>query len=286
MTLLAGIALDPKSFFEGGNPQVQGSSFDLTIGCIFDPDGKKVEGLFKIKPGHMVQVVSAEALKLSDSITGHVTYKTTMTRQGIWALTVGIVDPGWHGPISTTLLNFSRVDHAIAEGDPFLRVSLFQHDPVPAERLRKALSRDAYLKDIQKIAASRFPPTFLDTDNIAAAAGKNVLNKIRLEALGWVAGIAIVFTLLQIMINLFTGSRASVTDIDGVRVKLERMQEKLIEFERPARGSVSTPDVSRSSPASSAAAEAKGATEAPSSLPAPSTEPPATPSYTPAAPKQ
>ena len=109
MTLLAGNALDPKRFFTSGNPQVQGSSFDLTIGCIFDHQGKKVVGPFTIKPGHMVQVVSSEELKLSDQVTGHVTYKTTLTRQGIWALTVGIVDPGWTGPVSTTLLNFSRV---------------------------------------------------------------------------------------------------------------------------------------------------------------------------------
>jgi hypothetical protein len=50
MSLLTGNALDPKRFFKGGNPQAQGSSFDLTIGCIFDHQGKKVEGPFTIRP--------------------------------------------------------------------------------------------------------------------------------------------------------------------------------------------------------------------------------------------
>src|SRR5690348_9613144 len=106
MTLITGNALDPKTFFKEGQPSLQGSSFDLTIGSIFDQEGKKVEGLFTLKPGHMVQVVSTEVFNLSDRVTGHVTYKTTLTKKGIWALTVGIVDPGWDGPVATTLLNF------------------------------------------------------------------------------------------------------------------------------------------------------------------------------------
>src|SRR5262245_58360535 len=129
MVLVTGNSLDPKKFFSSGQPQVQASSFDLTIGSIFNNEGKKVDGQYTIQPGCLVQVVSSEVFSLSDCLTGHVTYKTTMTKKGIWALTVGIVDPGWDGPLATTLLNFSRVDHTIAAGDAFLRVSLFEHDP-------------------------------------------------------------------------------------------------------------------------------------------------------------
>ena len=81
----------------------------------------------------MVQVVSAEVFNLSATTTGHVTYKTELTKNVIWALTVGIVDPGWTGPVATTLLNFSRDDHAVALGDTFLRVTFFDHAAVPNE---------------------------------------------------------------------------------------------------------------------------------------------------------
>lgn len=228
MALLAGGELDPKRFFDGGNPQVQGSSFDLTIGCIFDHEGKQVDGLFTIKPGHMVQVVSAEVLNLSDRHTGHVTYKTTMTRQGIWALTVGIVDPGWNGPVATTLLNFSRVDHTVTSGDAFLRVSIFEHEPVPVTKLRKADPRETYLKDIQRIAASKFPPTFLDKDEIAEDAGKNVLDRIRKEALVWVGGIALIFTLAQAIVGYFASARANLTDIELLKAQVRALQTELL----------------------------------------------------------
>src|SRR5271170_2161389 len=106
MTLIAGAELASRHFLKSGNPKRRGSSFELTIGSIFDHDGNRVDGPFKLKPGHMVQVVSAEIFDLPDNVTGHVTYKTTLTKIGIWALTVGIVDPGWKAPVTTTLLNF------------------------------------------------------------------------------------------------------------------------------------------------------------------------------------
>src|SRR5580700_2190109 len=235
MTLVSGNSLDPKRFFKIGEPSPQGSSFDLTIGSIFDHKGKKVEGPFTIKPGHMVQVVSSEVFSLSDRFTGHVTYKTTLTKKGIWALTVGIVDPGWDGPVATTLLNFSRVDHAIAYGDPFLRVSIFEHDPVPSDKLRKAPPLEDYLTDIQKTAATMFPPTFLDSEKISEVAGAKVLDRIRKEALVWVVAIAVLFTVIQWVVNAFRPDRpiAEVTrkDLDALQAKIDLMQTRQLKLE-------------------------------------------------------
>lgn len=235
MTLVSGDLLKPESFFKGGQPAPQGSSFDLTIGCIFDHDGKKVEGPFTIKPGHMVQVVSSEVFSLTDRVTGHVTYKTTLTKKGIWALTVGIVDPGWDGPVATTLLNFSKVDHAIARGDAFLRVSFFEHAPVPADRLRKAPPSEAYLMEIQKTAASMFPPTFLNSDKIVEAAGSNVLNRIRIEALVWVASIVLIFTVVQLVFTFgraYMPSEIRQADFDALHRAMSAIETRLLKFEQ------------------------------------------------------
>ena len=202
MSLIIGESLKPERFFSTGKGIVRASGFDLTIGTIFDHDGKKIDGPFRLKLGHMVQVVSAEIFKLPSTVTGHVTYKTSLTRQGIWALTVGIVDPGWEAPIATTLLNFSRVDHAIDAGDAFLRVSFFEHDPVPAAMMAKSPAVSAYLADVKRIAMTRFPPTFLNQQQIAKEAGDKVLKRIRLEGLAWVAVIAAIFTIIQVVLNV------------------------------------------------------------------------------------
>lgn len=246
MTLLAAAHLDPKRFFqEGSDPVRQGSSFDLTVGSIYDHEGKKVSGPFILKPNHMVQVTSAELFCIPNDVTGHVTYKTTLTSRGIWALTVGIVDPGWEGPISTTLLNFSRIDHAVSEGDPFLRVSFFEHDRVPDDKLRKAPSLDQYLGGLQKAAATIFPQTFLDTAKIADKAGATAVESMRNRGLWWAAAIAGLFAGIQIITSyaqpsfLFGRSEVSKEEISRLATELDTMKKQIQDLELLRRANTS-----------------------------------------------
>lgn len=228
MTLLSGDELEPKAFFtydDGKEPSKQASSFDLTIGRIFNSEGKEVSGSFVLEPGHMVQVVSAQSFNLSNEITGHVTYKTSMTREGVWALTVGIVDPGWKGPIATTLLNFSSVKRSIEIGEEFLRVSLFQHSAVREELIRKTPSYDDYVRDVRKLAC-QFPPTFLDHDGIAKAAGDTAVTQIRDKALAWVVGLGFLFAILQVIGQIVGSFLAPVAIPEAAVVKELRTELK------------------------------------------------------------
>lgn len=197
MTLIAGRDLEPKRFFKSGTGISRGSSIDLTIGEIIGGDGRPVDDPFILKPGQIVQVVSAEIFDLPAHITGHVTYKTALTHSGIWALTVGIVDPGWTGPVTTTLLNFSKLDHPIHRGDEFLRVSFFEHHPVNQNALPSPVSLEKYMKRQQKAAASNFPQTFMDQHRVSEEAAKRIFSKFREQAIIWVTFVAIVLGLSQ-----------------------------------------------------------------------------------------
>lgn len=232
MALLTGSDLVADRFFASGDPVARGSSFDLTVGTILDHNGNKVDGPFVLKPGHMVQVVSAEVFKLPDAVTGHVTYKTALTRRGIWALTVGIVDPGWNGPVTTTLLNFSRIDYAVAPGDAFLRVSFFGHAPVPTECLPTCEAVETYLRGIQKVAMTQFPQTFLDKDEIAGKAGKDVLERIRKDALVWVGAIALLFGAIQFGLNFLAAPKATTgVELSSIQAQIGRLESRLREYE-------------------------------------------------------
>lgn len=104
---------------------------------------------------------------------------------------------------------------------------------MPAGRIRTA--RSDYFGDIQKTAASIFPKTFLDTERIAQAAGEKVLTRIRIEALTWVARIAVVFTLLQFGIAVVTKAvEAPVAkkDFDALQEKIDALQTRLFKIEQ------------------------------------------------------
>jgi hypothetical protein len=104
--------------------------------------------------------------------------------------------------------------------------------------MRKAPSLEAYLKDIQKTAASSFPTTFLDSEKIAEAAGDKVLERVRKEALVWVALVALLFTLLQLGTPFVSRwlERATVEvtkkDFDDLRAKMDAMHTRLLKNEQ------------------------------------------------------
>ena len=197
MTLLAGDELVPSRFFTAGNAIRRASSFDLTVGSIYDDTGTKVDGPFILRPNGMVQVTSAEVFNLPADITAHVSYKTSLTSKGIWALTVGIVDPGWNCPISTTLFNFSKAPVAVQTGDIFLRVSFFRHERVDDALLQRGPAVPDYAKSVQRTAGTLFPKKFLDTDALAEAAGQLAMEQMKKSALSWVAAVAILFAVIQ-----------------------------------------------------------------------------------------
>lgn len=238
MTLIAGKNLKTGDFFQKGNPEKQGSSFDLSIGKIYDSNGEEAENHYVLKPGQMVQVVSAEIFDLPNNITGHVTYKTALTQVGIWALTVGIVDPGWNGPISTTLLNFSRQDYTINKGDSFLRVSFFKHESVHEDDLRRAPELEKYLNRVKFLASSTFPSTFLDSEKISKEAEKRVLNNAQRHALIWVGLIAFIFTLIQVLAPVATSTVRQFlapTEIHKLEKELGSLKEKISNIENKAK---------------------------------------------------
>lgn len=200
MSILAGTHLNTKEWFsnEHASPLKEGSSVTLTIGKIIDSNGREVEATV-LEPGHMLQVISAQVFKLPKTVTGHVTYKTSLTRDGIWALTVGIVDPEWNGPVSTTLLNFSKLRHRVELGDEFLRVSFFEHAPVTTSKNRTVDSFETYTREVRQKACGRFPSTFLDKVGVSKEAGKTAIDKMEQRGLVWIACIAAIFAIFQII---------------------------------------------------------------------------------------
>lgn len=228
MTLLAGDELDEAKFFCGGMPVKRASSFDLTVGSIFNDKGMKVGGPYILQPNEMVQVTSAEAFNLPSDVTAHVSYKTGLTHKGIWALTVGVVDPGWNCPVSTTLFNFSKVPFAINEGDVFLRVSLFKHSPVPEDDLHQGPTVGDYTKRVQATAGTTFGRHFLNTEKVAEDAGKLATKQMQDSALKWVAGVAFLFAVLQLAVSWLAPAAVNGWHTTAVlRQELSELREQI-----------------------------------------------------------
>lgn len=174
-TLLVGDAiLNCRLLKNADAHNLKHSTYDLTIGEIF-PTGSTKEKftelkdgeIFFIEPRQTVLVISKEEFQLPSTITGLATLRTTLTKAGLLALNVGIIDPKFNGPISTTLINFSEKTIPIKKGMPFFRVLFFTHADTSEHHHRdENKNRASYMEELQISARTEFARSFLNIPNL------------------------------------------------------------------------------------------------------------------------
>jgi deoxycytidine triphosphate deaminase len=160
---------------------IKGTSYDVRVGMIIWRDESEVlesDSRFLLKPQGVAEVVSLERLTLPTNVVGFASVKTALCDEGIMALNIGLVDPGYGGPLSTTLVNFSNRPYNIQQGDVMLRLTFFRCETSTA---RNQLTDEQYLKTKrQKIL--NFSDTFLNL--------KPAIEKIASDVFWRYAGIA------------------------------------------------------------------------------------------------
>jgi deoxycytidine triphosphate deaminase len=169
--MIVGKSILDRGLVTGGGPSnLKNSTYDLTVGEIV-PIGKRAVKerqrnptlSYFLDPREMVWVLSKEEFNIPATVTGLATLRTTFTKQGILALNVGIIDPFFHGPISTALINFSDQPRRIDVGDKFFRVAFFEHEDVTAHHtVSESVSRAEYIKQLETISYSEFSRSFLN----------------------------------------------------------------------------------------------------------------------------
>ncbi|WP_225206055.1 dCTP deaminase domain-containing protein [Novosphingobium huizhouense] len=203
---------------EGERP----TTYDATVGSIIR-GGVEINGpTYTLEPRQIIWLVSQETFDIGDSVTGLATLKTQWTHQGVLALNVGIVDPGWNGPLATAVVNFSNSPFEIKRGMPFLRLLFHSHAAIPATELRsKTVSKSDYIR--QTLGQSRsFAPTFLDMDDLSRTVADRVLGLPRWGLI--LAFIAVVIGLFAISIPVGV---AIWTDGNGDKAKIATLEAKV-----------------------------------------------------------
>jgi dUTPase len=164
------------------------SSCHLTVGTIIGPNGQEEspEG-YTLEPQEVVTIVSHERLKLPDTIFGYIMPRYTLNDQGILALSTGIVDPGYEGLISSTLINFSNEGYGLSREQPFLRVTFHEIERLLDQEWSKEITKrqssdsgipsDDYVTKRKRIAG-KFPETFLNIPLTAQQVAEEVAHDV------------------------------------------------------------------------------------------------------------
>lgn len=168
-------------------------SYDLRIGQIFNSNGEEVQRI-SLGPQCMVRVVSEENLQLPSNILGYAVIKTELCDRGLLAINIGIVDPSWNLPVSSTLINFGKSSYPLSKGDVFLRVTFHEFDPCATPAQAPQMRREDYVRGKSVLAASSFSPTFLNIEETARQAAHKFVGEAKTRIFVWVSVIALLIT--------------------------------------------------------------------------------------------
>ena len=162
-------------------------SYDLTAKEIITLDNK-IEAEYSLPPQGMVVVVTQEEFNLHNRpIVGFTTVKNSLSRKGIMAVNIGLVDPGYVGPISSILINFGKSSFPIKTGDAFLRMTFHRFAPLdeikyPNSIKNFSISHRDYVESRRNESNNYLDPTFLYLKEIQKKASESAKNEAVGEA--------------------------------------------------------------------------------------------------------
>lgn len=222
--VLSGQEIKGKGIIGGDVPKGwRPSTYDATVGCIIKEGVEIKGGSYQLPPRGIVWVVSAETFNLPDDVTGLATLMTRWTHEGVLALNVGIVDPGWNGPLSATLVNFGNSDFPINTGEPFFRLLFHSHSASGSRTVTK--DSEQYKKDTL-LRSRLFSSTFLNMESLASEVSDKVLQMPR-----WALRLTI-WGLILAMLAIFAPIAYSVwTDDAGSKAKIEQLEKRIDDLE-------------------------------------------------------
>jgi hypothetical protein len=219
--LLNGTQINQANIVSGGiGKSFRGSTYDATVGQIIAKGETITSNSFSLPPRGLVWVVSKERFNLPLNITGLATLKTAWTRNGVLALTVGVVDPGWDGPLAIAVVNFSKNTFTIKKGDPFFRLLFMQHQLGTGNV--KSQTTEEYIDEIQRHSNATFSETFLTLDTLTSEIAEKILGFPRVAF--QIGAITILIAFLAITVPVALSALPPVIKSEG---RIERVEQQL-----------------------------------------------------------
>jgi deoxycytidine triphosphate deaminase len=210
----------------GDSGSLKDAGYDLRVGALIGKvaDGKSQRSADElyVEPQGIALAVSKEVVKLPPNICAHASVKTSLCRQGVLAINIGIIDPGWEGPISSVMLNFGKESYRLKNGEPFLRLTFHTLDVPANPSLTEPQDRAIYEAQVRQKLDERLAGTFMDFEKAAEKGSQKFAQDVKAALIRWVPIAALALALLTFFLNwgvLSIASRAMPYDMVQLRAQ-------------------------------------------------------------------
>lgn len=187
---------------------------------------------FYLEPQGMVRVVSEETLTLPKNITGYALVKNRFSNLGILAINIGIIDPGYEGPISSTLINFGKQPYLLKPGTVFLRLTFHEFDPPQFAPEPQRSTYNEYLARTKEEVGLYSGSTFLGLDKTAEYAGVLAFGRFKRWLIAWAAVVALMLGFLTALVPVGASYADKVlARRDALEKRVKTDERKILDLE-------------------------------------------------------
>ena len=170
------IQMNPPLISDYAQANLKNCGYTLRVSKVFQPESKDLlfsqptaglppQTLWKLGPSETLVVMTRESINMPTDLCGVYAPLHRLGKQGVLLLNASIVEPGYAGPLSCFLVNFSSQPVYLAEGDPVTKITFHRLQSSPAHPVPLVISSAQYERNLTK-EAHNFTRSFLDVSGI------------------------------------------------------------------------------------------------------------------------
>jgi deoxycytidine triphosphate deaminase len=179
---------------------------------------------FVIEPSQTMILVTRETLNMPTDLCATYGQLNRLANVGLIILNTSIVEPGYSGPLSCILVNFSSQKHALAPGDSIAKVNFHTVEGTPDKLFEKTFTPDAYEQLVSKNSIS-LPKSLLDISGVEDRVTEKVGTVVKKSLV--IGSVAIAILLLWSQMEGFLSEWIyKRTGLMDTRVQVEKAVEK------------------------------------------------------------
>lgn len=219
--------------------------YELTLGKVISPKTGRLhwvedqprhslgnlftaKNCYVIEPSEMLVIVTKESLRMPRDLCATYGQLNRLANHGLIILNTSIVEPGYHGPLSCVLVNFSSQKQALAAGESIAKLNFHKLSGTPGSTFQASFDHAAYERIASKNATS-LPGSLLDIAGVERRVAEKVGSAIKKSvAFG---GLVVVFLLLWAQLEGFMSHwiydhTGIMTTAKQVELQLKAMQDR------------------------------------------------------------
>jgi deoxycytidine triphosphate deaminase len=186
---IRGLTSSANLLTEHDPDNIRNCAYTLRASSVFRPEtgeqellnvsaGSRRQLLWEIGPAETLVVMTRENITMPSDVCGTYAPLFRLAKQGVMLLNASIVEPGYSGPLSCFLANFSAGPVTLRQDAPIAKILFHKISGPPAEPKPEVIERRRYEEDLAE-DARRYHRSFMDVSGIEDRAAKKARSELK-----------------------------------------------------------------------------------------------------------